>query len=251
METESYVKLHIENTVGYIEFFHPNQNSMPSAILLQLKETIMEAEKNGAIKVIVLKSGGDRTFCAGASFNELVEVNDAKTGAVFFSGFAHVINAMRTCPKLIIGRIQGKAVGGGVGLAAATDYCLATKYASIRLSEFSIGIGPFVIEPAVSRKMGLSAMSQMTVDAETFFSAEWAKEKGLYAEVFETVEGLDDAVKMLAEKLSTYNPEALKQMKTVFWEGTEHWDDLLLERAKMSGQLVLSDFTKMTLKRFR
>ncbi|PKQ45214.1 enoyl-CoA hydratase/isomerase family protein [Confluentibacter flavum] len=250
-ETESYVKLSIENTVGYIEFFHPNRNSMPSDILSQLEETIIEAGKNDAFNVIVLKSGGDRTFCAGASFNEVIAVNDAKSGEVFFSGFAHVINAMRRCPKLIIGRVQGKTVGGGVGLTAATDYCLATKYASIRLSELSIGIGPFVIEPAVSRKIGLAAMSQMSIDAETFFSAEWAKEKGLYADVFETVEALDDAVKVLAEKLSAYNPDALKQMKTVFWEGTEHWDTLLIERAKISGVLVLSDFTKSTLKRFR
>lgn len=250
-EPESYVKLLIENTVGYIEFFHPNRNSMPSDILSKLETTIVEAGKNDAINVIVLKSGGDRTFCAGASFNEVMAVNSAEKGEAFFSGFAHVINAMRTCPKLIIGRIQGKTVGGGVGLVAATDYCLATQHASIRLSELSIGIGPFVIEPAVSRKIGLSAMSQMTIDAETFFSAEWAKEKGLYADVFETVEALDDAVKTLAEKLSTYNPEALKQMKTVFWKGTDHWDTLLIERAKISGKLVLSDFTKSTLKRFR
>ncbi|WP_445736412.1 enoyl-CoA hydratase/isomerase family protein [Mariniflexile sp.] len=248
---EPYVTLNIKNSVGYIEFFHPNRNSMPSAILLQLKTTIEEAGNNEAIHVIVLKSGGDRTFCAGASFNEVMAVNDAEQGKAFFSGFANVINAMRTCPKLIIGRVQGKTVGGGVGLAAATDYCLATKYASIRLSELSIGIGPFVIEPAVSRKIGLTAMSQMTIDAETFFSAEWAKNKGLYADVFETVEALDEAVKELAEKLSGYNPVALKQMKSVFWEGTQHWDTLLSERAKISGALVLSKFTKNTLKRFR
>ena len=251
METEPYVKLIIENTVGYIEFYHPSQNAMPSDVLFLIKETIIKAGKNDAIKVIVLKSGGNRTFCAGASFNELISIKDVESGTAFFSGFAHVINAMRTCPKLIIGRIQGKAVGGGVGLAAATDYCLATQHAAIKLSELSIGMGPSVIEPAVSRKIGLAAMSQMSIDAETFFSAEWAKEKGLYADIFETVEALDDAVKTLAEKLSSYNPEALKHMKTVFWKGTEHWDSLLIERAKISGKLVLSDFTKSTLKRFR
>lgn len=250
-ETESYVSLSIENKVGYIEFFHPNRNSMPSDVLSQLAKTIIDAGKNTTINVIVLRSGGDRTFCAGASFNEVITVNDAITGEAFFSGFAHVINAMRTCPKIIIGRVQGKAVGGGVGLVAAADFCFASQYAAIRLSELSIGIGPFVIEPAVSRKIGLAAMSQMTLDAETFFSAEWAKEKGLYADVFETVEALDEAVKNLAEKLSNYNPEALQEMKTVFWKGTENWDTLLIERAKISGKLVLSDFTKMTLKRFR
>lgn len=249
--TEPYVTLNIKNKVGYIEFYHPNRNSMPSDILIKLKETINDAGRNEAIHVIVLKSGGDRTFCAGASFNEVMAVQDTEQGKAFFSGFANVINAMRTCPKLIIGRVQGKTVGGGVGLAAATDYCLATKYASIRLSELSIGIGPFVIEPAVTRKVGLAAMSELTIDAETFFSAEYAMGKGLFAEVFETVEGLDEAIKELAERLSNYNPEALKRMKSVFWEGTQHWDTLLTERAEISGALVLSRFTKNTLKRFR
>ncbi|WP_308993820.1 enoyl-CoA hydratase/isomerase family protein [Mariniflexile litorale] len=249
--TEPYVILNIKNSVGYIEFFHPNRNSMPSDILTKLKDTIEEAASHDAINIIVLQSGGDRTFCAGASFNEVMAVNNAEQGKAFFSGFANVINAMRRCPKLIIGRLQGKTVGGGVGLAAATDYCLATKFASIRLSELSIGIGPFVIEPAVTRKIGLAAMSQMTIDAETFFSAEWAKEKGLYADIFETTKDLDEAVKELAEKLSAYNPEALKQMKSVFWEGTKHWETLLIERAEISGALVLSKFTKNTLKRFR
>jgi len=246
-----YVTLKIENKVGYIEFYHPNRNSMPSDVLSQLEQTIVEAGTNDKIKVIVLKSGGNRTFCAGASFNELIAIEDAETGKQFFSGFANVINAMRKCPKLIIGRVQGKAVGGGVGLAAATDYCLATQYASIKLSELSIGIGPFVIEPAVSRKIGKTAMSQMTINAEQFYSAEFAKEKGLFGDVFETTEALDEAVALLAEQLSSYNPEALKAMKKVFWENTEHWDDLLSKRAEISGNLVLSKFTKKTLKRFR
>jgi methylglutaconyl-CoA hydratase len=224
---------------------------MPSDILALLEQTIIDAGKNEAIKVIVLKSGGDRTFCAGASFNEVITIENETEGLQFFSGFANVINAMRKCSKLIIGRVQGKAVGGGIGLAAATDYCLATKYASIRLSELSIGIGPFVIEPAVSRKMGKMAMSEMTINAESFFSSEFAKNKGLFAEVFETTEVLDEAVENLANKLASYNPDALLNMKKVLWEDTEHWDKLLIERAKISGKLVLSEFTKNTLKRFR
>jgi len=248
---EAYVTLTIENEVGFIEFFHPNRNSMPSTILSLLEQAIIDAGENDDVKVIVLKSGGNRTFCAGASFNELIAIENEISGKRFFKGFANVINAMRKCPKLIIGRVQGKTVGGGVGLAAATDYCLATQHASIRLSELSIGIGPFVIEPVVSRKIGVTAMSQMTIDAETFFSTEFAKNKGLYAEVFETLEDLDEAVKTLAEKLAGYNPEALIEMKKVFWKGTENWDALLSERAEISGKLVLSKFTKMVLKRFR
>ncbi|WP_027138641.1 enoyl-CoA hydratase/isomerase family protein [Gaetbulibacter saemankumensis] len=245
------VSLSINNRVGYIEFYHPNHNAMPSDVLLELEETITLAGRSDAIAVIVLKSAGDRTFCAGASFNELIAINSVQDGEQFFSGFAGVINAMRVCPKLIIGRIQGKAVGGGVGLASASDYCLATQYASIKLSELSIGIGPFVIEPAVTRKIGMTAMSQMTLNATEFYSAEWAKSKGLYAEVFDDIEALDLAVTTLAEKLSSYNPEALEHMKSVFWEGTNHWGTLLKERAKVSGKLVLSDFTKAALKRFK
>ena len=249
--TEPYVKQHIENGVASIEFFHPAHNSLPSDVLAELAETITEAGSNDEIKVIILKSGGDRTFCAGASFNELVSINDEVTGKKFFLGFANVINAMRKCPKFIIGRVQGKTVGGGVGLASATDYCMATKYASIKLSELNVGIGPFVVGPAVQRKLGLSGMSQIAIDANNFYSAEWAMNKGLFTKVFDTTEELDEAVKEFAIGLSKYNPEAMQRMKTMFWTGTENWDELLDQRAAISGKLVLSDFTKETLKRFQ
>ena len=246
---EEYVKIDKqENGLATIEFFHPKQNSLPSHILSKLADTITAAGKDDAIKLIVLKSGGDRTFCAGASFDELISINDLATGKQFFSGFANVINACRKCPKLIIGRIQGKAVGGGVGVASAVDYCLATTFASVKLSELNVGIGPFVVGPAVERKVGISAMSQMTINADHFYSADWAKEKGLYADVFEDIESLDEGVQALADYLLSKNPEAQSMLKKVFWEGTEHWDDLLLKRAEMSGQLVLSDYTKDVLK---
>lgn len=241
---QAYVKQSLVNQIAFIEFFTPEHNAMPSPILKELAQVITNAGNDDEVKVIVLKSGGDRTFCAGASFKELVAINNLDEGEQFFSGFANVINAMRTCGKIIIGRVQGKAVGGGVGLACATDYCLATKYAAIKLSEISIGIGPFVIEPAVSKKIGATAFSQMTIDAENFFSAEFAKEKGLYANVFDTVEALDNEVNNLANKLASYNPEALSELKKVLWQNTENWDALLKERAKISGTLVLSHFTK-------
>ncbi|TDU43924.1 methylglutaconyl-CoA hydratase [Gelidibacter sediminis] len=249
--TQPYVKQTIENEVAYIEFFHPAHNSLPGDLLAELADTITAAGKNDDIKVLVLKSGGERTFCAGASFKELININDEATGKVFFSGFANVINAMRKCPKFIIGRIQGKTVGGGVGLASATDYCMASKYAAIKLSELNIGIGPFVVGPAIERKMGLSAMSQIAIDANTFYPADWAKEKGLFTQVYESTAELDAAVKATAEHLCTYNPEAMVEMKKVFWSGTDDWDDLLAERAAISGRLVLSEFTKEKLKGFK
>jgi methylglutaconyl-CoA hydratase len=249
--TEAYVKQNIQNNIATIEFFHPEQNSLPANLLKKLATTITETGNNPEVKVIILKSGGDRTFCGGASFQELIAIDNAETGKVFFSGFANVINAMRKCPKFIIGRIQGKTVGGGVGIAAATDYCMATKFASIKLSELNVGIGPFVVSPAIERKMGVSAMSQIAIDANNFYDANWAREKGLYANVHESIEILDEEVQKFAEHLCTYNLDAMIEMKKVFWRGTDNWDNLLAERAAISGRLVLSDFTKEKLKGFR
>lgn len=249
--TAPYVKHDIQDGISTIEFFHPAHNSLPGDLLAKLADAITQAGENDAVKVIILKSGGDRTFCAGASFKELVSINDQETGRIFFSGFANVINAMRKCPKFIIGRIQGKTVGGGVGLASATDYCMASKFASIKLSELNVGIGPFVVGPAVERKLGLTGMSQIAIDANSFYDAQWAQQKGLYASVHESTQALDTAVQLFAENLCTYNPEAMAEMKKVMWAGTEHWDTLLAQRAVISGRLVLSDFTKKTLKTFK
>ncbi|MCP4490485.1 MAG: enoyl-CoA hydratase/isomerase family protein [Gammaproteobacteria bacterium] len=249
--SEAYVKYEVNAQIATIEFFHPAHNSLPSAVLAELASAVSEAGNNDAVKVIVLKSGGDRSFCAGASFDELIQIEDAETGLKFFSGFASVINAMRVCPKLIIGRIQSKAVGGGVGLAAATDYCMATQFAAIKLSELTVGIGPFVIGPAVERKLGVGAMSQMAINAGKFYDARWALQHGLYTEVFNSIEALDDSVDALARQLAGYNPEAVTEMKKTFWQGTEHWDELLVERAAISGRLVLSEFTRQTLARYK
>ncbi len=249
--TAPYVKSTTQEAVTTIEFFHPAHNSLPGNVLSDLADAITKAGNDDDCKIIILKSGGDRTFCAGASFKELIAIDDEKTGEVFFSGFANVINAMRKCPKFIIGRVQGKTVGGGVGVASATDYCFATKYAAIKLSELNIGIGPFVVGPAVERKLGLSGMSQIAINANEFYPAEWAHQKGLFAEVFESTEAMDEHVSAFAKALTQYNPEAMKEMKKMFWTGCENWDELLAERAKISGRLVLSEFTKETLKRFR
>lgn len=213
----------------------------------------MEIEKAGnnpEVRVIILKSDGDRTFCAGASFDELVQIKDKAAGAEFFAGFARVINACRKSPKIIIARIHGKAVGGGVGLAAAADYCLATEAAAIKLSELAIGIGPFVISPAVIRKIGLPAFSQLTIRAVDFQTAAWAKQQGLYNEVYPDISSLDTALEVLAQKLASYHPEALHGLKQILWEGTGNWDSLLAERAEISGELVLSEFTQTTLQNF-
>jgi methylglutaconyl-CoA hydratase len=246
-----YAKQTIKNNISFIEFYHPSHNSLPGDILQKLVNLIKNAGDNKDIKVIVLQSGGDRTFCAGASFKELVNISDEDSGKTFFSGFANVINAMRICPKLIIGRIQGKTVGGGVGIIAACDYCLATKYAEIKLSELNIGIGPFVIGPVIERKIGLSSLSQISLNPSKFFTTSWAKDNGLYAEVFENISQLDLAVQAFAEELCSFNQEAVNEIKKLFWRGTDHWDILLEGQAIISGRLVLSSFTKEKLNKFK
>ena len=237
----------IVNGIATVEFGHPASNSFPGVLLERLQKEFHTLSENDEVQVIVLKSEGEKAFCAGASFDELLAVENMQQGKLFFSGFANVINAMRSCKKLIVGRIHGKTVGGGVGLAAACDYCFATEQASIKLSELSIGIGPFVIAPAIERKMGVAALAELTLAAHEWKNAYWAKEKGLYARVFENISEMDRELEFFSEKLAAYNPAALYEMKKVLWENTSSWENLLQERAAISGELVLSEFTRNAL----
>lgn len=241
----------IDGGIATITFSHPKSNSLPGKVLRQLATTIAEAGENDAVKVIVLKSAGEKAFCAGASFDELLSIADFDTGKEFFMGFARVINAARKCPKLIIGRVQGKAVGGGVGMASAVDYCLAMDSASVKLSELAVGIGPFVVGPAVERKVGTSAFGQLAINATEWQSAQWAKDRGLYVDLFSEVSAMDEAIAVLASKLAKSNPEAMALIKKAMWKGTDDWDQLLEDRAEMSGKLVLSEFTTNAINRFK
>lgn len=248
---EGTITSSINKGIGTITFFHPQSNSMPGTQLRNLAAEIEKLGKDDQVKVIVLQSEGDKTFCAGASFDELISIKDIDTGLKFFSGFALVINAMRKAPKFVIARVQGKAVGGGVGIAASADYTFATEASSVKLSELAVGIGPFVVGPAVERKVGTSAFCQLTINATEWQSASWAKEKGLYAEVFATIADMDKGIETLAGRLASSNPEAMSMLKKIMWEGTENWDTLLIERAGMSGKLVLSDFTVNAINKFK
>ncbi|MGG5505617.1 MULTISPECIES: enoyl-CoA hydratase/isomerase family protein [unclassified Myroides] len=251
METNAYIKTAIADKIATITFYSAASNSFPSTLLAELTHTITELSASTAITTIILQSEGTGAFCAGASFDELLSIQDKATGKKFFSGFANVINAMRKSPKLFIGRIHGKTVGGGVGLAASCDYCFATEQASIKLSELAIGIGPFVIEPAVSRKIGKTAFTSMSLAAHEWKTASWAQQQGLYDEIYETIDRLDLELQTFAQRVSAYNPEAITEMKNIFWEGTADWDQLLTERAEISGRLVLSEFTINALNAFK
>lgn len=248
---EGQVSVKIEDKIAEVSFYHPASNSFPSVQLQKLTDVLSDLNKNKTVTLIVLKSEGEKAFCAGASFDELLQVSNLEEGNRFFSGFANVINAMRKSNKLIVGRVHGKAVGGGVGLMAACDYVFGTEKTAVKLSELAIGIGPFVIEPAVSKKIGTTAMTEMTLAATEWKSAQWAFEKGLITKLFSSTEEMDDALVQFTNQLSSYNPDALYEMKKVIWQGTENWDNLLYERAAISGRLVLSDFTKNALNQFK
>ena len=248
---DGFVNAEVADGICTVTFFHPASNSLPGDILSKLAKTIHSAGLDLDTRVIVLKSSGERAFCAGASFDELLALKNETEGLEFFSGFANVINAIRTCPKFVIGRVQGKAVGGGVGLAAAVDHCFATKHASVKLSELAIGIGPFVVGPAIERKVGTSGFSQLSIDATSWKTASWAAQYGLYADVFESTEEMDGAISRLATQLASSSPEAMKELKKVLWKGTDDWGDKLKELAQISGRLILGDFSKEAINSFK
>lgn len=247
LNTQGYVRSEIHQGIAVIEFFHPQSNSLPSGLLEDLAREIHSAGLNEEVRVLTLRSGGQKAFCAGASFAELSSLTSEEKGTAFFSGFAHVINAIRKCPKFVIGRIHGKSVGGGVGLVAAVDYAVAVEGADVKLSELSIGFGPFVIGPAVERKIGSAAFGVLAIDATHWRNADWAKRKGLYSELHKDVEDMDEAITKLADHLSHSSPEAMRALKKILWNGTEHWDQLLAERAAISGRLAMSPFTKQAI----
>lgn len=248
---DAFVKTSINNKIATISFYNKAGNSLPSHLLNELANAFYDLDKNKTIQLIILKSEGDTTFCAGASFDELLSISNFEEGSTFFSGFAHVINNMRKCSKIIIGEVTGKAVGGGVGLISACDYVFATTNSSIKLSELAIGIGPFVIEPAVSRKIGQMAMGEMALEPTQWKTSEWAHKNGLYNKIFDNSDDLKASLSQYSLELSSYNPEALSELKKVLWNGIENWDHLLFERAAISGRLVLSDFTKNALSQFK
>jgi len=248
---EGYVKIEKEHGITTIEFHHPQSNSLPGKLLDALAQNIHSEGINPDTKVIILCSSGEKSFCSGASFDELASITTEQDGLRFFTGFSKVINAMRKTPQFIIARIHIKCVGGGVGLAAAADYAIAVEGADVKLSELAVGIGPFVIGPAVERKIGLSAFTQLTIDSSMWRSADWARRKGLYAELHADVEGMDNSIERLSTTLSHNNPEAMKALKKVFWKGCENWDELLVERAAISGRLILSEHSKKFIEKFK
>jgi methylglutaconyl-CoA hydratase len=248
---EGTVAVEFDKGIATLSFAHPKGNSLPAALLRKLSEQVTALSVNDDARVIVLRSEGTGPFCAGASFDELTAIADAATGKEFFMGFARVILAMIRCPKLIVARVHGKAVGGGVGIIAAADYAIATNATDVKLSELAVGIGPFVVGPVIERKIGLAAYAALAIDAASWRDARWAKDCGLFADVADGVESLEARVDALARTLAASSPEAMRELKRVFWRDTDDWPALLEARAELSGTLVLSSFTRQAIARFK
>ena len=245
-----FVKLNIESKIATIIFYHPKSNSLPSNLLKELKEYFDNLSLNPDVNVIVLQSEGEKSFCAGASFDELIEIDNFIDGKEFFMGFARLLNSIRKCKKIVVGKIIGKVVGGGVGLVSVCDYTFATQDSSLKLSELALGLGPFVVGPPIERKIGKEAFVEMSLDCE-WRSADWAKQHGFYNEIFDSEIELNEKLNEFTKQLSERSSEALTQLKEIYWEGTDHWDELLEQRAENSGKLVLSDYTKNFIKDFK
>ena len=247
--SEGEVTLRLSEGIATIEFFHPKGNSLPAILLRRIADEIARAGELEDARVIVLRSGGEGPFCAGASFDEFREVDSPEHGQEFFLGFARIILAMTRAPKFVVTRVQGKVAGGGIGIVAASDYTIAERRAALRLSELAVGIGPFVVGPVIEHKIGLAAFSAMAVDA-AWRDSTWAERVGLYARICDNVSELDDAVNAQAKVLAASNPDAMREMKKVFWRNTSGWEQLMTERAALSGRMVLSDFTKKAIAAF-
>lgn len=249
--TQGGIITKVENGVGVISFHHPKSNSLPSKVLKEFADSVYAMGSDSNVRVVVIKSEGEGAFCSGASFDELLSLTAFDPAKEFFMGFARVINAIRKIDKFVIGRIQGKAVGGGVGLACAVDYCFANADASVKLSELAVGIGPFVVGPAVERKIGTSAFTSLSINAAEWRDADWALNCGMFMDVYETSAEMDEAINKLANTLAKSSPDAMKELKRVAWQGTENWDEFLEQRAEISGRLILSDFSKNFINTFK
>lgn len=242
--SNEYIHYAAEYGIGRIEFFHSRGNALTSTMLREITSFIRAAGEDPEIKIVMIQSAGEASFCGGASLDELMECDSVKEARDFFMGFAHLLTAIRTCPKLVVVRVQGKVVGGGLGIVAVADLAFATVEASIRLSELSIGLGPFVIGAAVERKIGISAFSELTYLSSIWKDAHWAKEKGLFSAVFETLAALDIAMAAQIIELETYAPEAIALTKKMFWAQTPEWSDELEKRAGYSAKLWIQKKTR-------
>ena len=245
---QGVVTLKNENKVGKIHFFHPKGNCLPTEIIKSIVDCLNQAEKDPDINVIILESGGSSSFCSGASLSELKSIRNIETGTTFFMGFAKLLNTIRKMSKFILARVHGKVVGGGVGLVSACDYAFATEKASIKLSELSIGLGPYVIEPALTRKIGNTAFTQLSIDSSNWKSASWGIEKGIYAHLSPDIVEMDKALNQKAQLIASYTLEACSQLRKLHWKNTQHWETELSKNAKITAQLALSDYSQNFLK---
>jgi len=239
----------VDNHVAIVFFETESHNSLTLENLKTLADYFNKASEDKNVKIVLLKSGG-KTFCAGANFNQLLSIENFEDGKAFFMGFGNLILAIKKCDKIVVGRIHGKAIGGGVGLTAACDFTIASEFATIRLSELNIGLGPLVIGPMVERKLGLSGLSALSLNPKEWKTAYWAQQKGLFNEVFQTQIQADAYLATYIESMTNTSLQAMTIVKKMLWENTENWDELLESRAEQSAKLLLTRECKSEIAKF-
>jgi methylglutaconyl-CoA hydratase len=242
------IQLNIDNGLATLDFYHPKANSLPLSLLSDLKSTILDLY-NHNVKVLILKSANEKVFCSGASFDELLALKDLQQAISFFSAFAQLMNAMVSAPFIIITQLNGKAIGGGVGLVAASDYVIASNQASIKLSEFKVGIGPFAIAPYLRNKMGMANFSHVTFNPSLFFDVQSLEVRSLINHIAST--DLDSQTIEKAKELLLYNFNALIEFKKLLWSNKEVLFTEALSNAKISANLVLEPIAQSFLNDFK
>lgn len=239
--SDGSVSIHVKDKIGIITFGHPKGNSLPGKLLKKIADKLNAFSADEDVDAIFIQSEGEKAFCAGASFEELLKVKTFEDGKRFFSGFADVIIAQLNSPKIIVTRVHGKVVGGGVGIVAASDYVLANKQAGLRLSELELGIGPFVIGPALERKIGKAHYATLAFGTK-WMNAQWGQDCGLYNELFPNINELDIGVKNYIKKLRGFNPKAVSELKKTLID--KSFEKTIREQVALTAKFCCEEFTQ-------
>ncbi len=198
---------------------------------------------NPVVRVIVL-TGRGRSFCAGADVGYMRETADYTFEENVADGQAifDLMQAVDSCPKAVVGRINGAAIGGGAGLTACCDIAIAVERAKFAFSEVRLGIVPAIISPFVVAKIGAANSREMFLTGERFLAPK-ALEIGLVQQVAADEAALDSAVQERVEQLLMAAPgaqaDAKKLIRTVSGQPKEAMRDFttdLIARRRASGE---------------
>ncbi|MGB3317038.1 MAG: crotonase/enoyl-CoA hydratase family protein [Albidovulum sp.] len=189
-------------------------NALSAAMIAELTEVAGRLGRDPAVRVIVLTGAGD-SFCAGGDLGWMREqiAADGATRAREATKLAMMLNALNTCPKPVIGRVQGNAFGGGVGLASVCDVAIGVNGARFGLTETRLGLIPATIGPYVLARMG-EAMARRVFMSARLFGADEAVRLGLLARAVDA-DDLDDTIEAEVAPYLACAPGAVAEAKAL------------------------------------